>query len=213
MQRVAQLWTNIMASRNLWDATFHKKYNILFTEGICPQIAQVSQVFHMSQMSHIYPKFPKFPRVPNGPCVPNVPCVSNGPYVPNVPSVPNVPCVPIVPCVPNGACVPNVPCVPNVLSVPYVPNVTYVSYKSKALQIRMEIISAIANINHMGSQSHWLTLIIKSIDTTSISYQSLCCGRETSPVLVYKNGDPSSFKISTRRELLDWLMSYSLLCN
>ena len=38
----------------------------------------------------------------------------------------------------------------------------------------MENISAIANINHMGGQSDLLTLLTKSIDTTSNNYQPLC---------------------------------------
>ena len=36
---------------------------------------------------------------------------------------------------------------------------------------------------HMGDLSHLLTLITKAIDTTSISYKYLCCGR----------GDTASF--------------------
>ena len=51
--------------------------------------------------------------------------------------------------------------------------------KNKALQIVTDNISAMADINHMGGQSHSLTIITKAIDTTSISYQPLCCGRES----------------------------------
>ena len=56
----------------------------------------------------------------------------------------------------------------------------------------MENISAIANINHMGGQSHLLTLVTKSIDTTSISYHLYAAEGETSPGFAYKNGHPSS---------------------
>ena len=59
--------------------------------------------------------------------------------------------------------------------------------QKKVLQIMIENISAIAIINHMGGQSHLLTIITKSIDTTSISYQPLCCGR--GDISSYKNGD------------------------
>ena len=41
----------------------------------------------------------------------------------------------------------------------------------------MNNISAVANIIHMGGRSRFLTIITKSIDTTSISYQPLCRGR------------------------------------
>ena len=70
-------------------------------------------------------------------------------------------------CVTNVPCVPNISCRPNVICV----------QKNKALQIMMENISAMANINHMGGQSHLLPLITKSIDTTFISYQPFSCGR------------------------------------
>ena len=48
--------------------------------------------------------------------------------------------------------------------------------KNKALQIVTDNISAMANINHMGGQSHLLKIITKAIGTTSISYQPLTVG-------------------------------------
>ena len=49
--------------------------------------------------------------------------------------------------------------------------------KNKATQIVTDNTSAMANIFHMGGQSHLLALIKKAIDTTSISYhQPLYCG-------------------------------------
>ena len=99
-----------MDSRNLWDATFHKKNNICNVASVS-YISQVSQVFHMSQVSHIYPKCPKCPRVTNVPSGPYVPCVPNVPCVLNVPCVSNLPCVPDISCVPNVLCVSNVACV------------------------------------------------------------------------------------------------------
>ena len=123
------------------------------------------------------------PRVPNGPCVQNVPCVSNGPYVTNVPNVP------IVPCVPTGH-------VSQMFHVSYMSQMSHVSKKKQSpRQIMMENITAMANINHMGGQSHLLTLITKSIDTTFVSYQPLCCGGRDTPVFVNKNGDPFSYYI------------------
>ena len=45
--------------------------------------------------------------------------------------------------------------------------------KNKASQIVTDNISAMANRNHMGGQSLLLSLITKTIDTTSIIYHSL----------------------------------------
>ena len=60
------------------------------------------------------------------------------------------------PCVPNVPCVPNFPCVPNAPCVPIVQCVTNVSYVPNAQQILMENMSAMANINHVGGESHLL---------------------------------------------------------
>ena len=76
--------------------------------------------------------------------------------------------------------------------MPHVSQMSHVSKKYKALQIMMENISSMANINHMGGQSHLLTLVTKSIDTTSISYHLYAAEGETSPGFAYKNGHPSS---------------------
>ena len=54
--------------------------------------------------------------------------------------------------------------------------------KNEALQIVMDNISATANINHMGGESH----LLPSIDTASISYQHLS-------VLMLREGRPLQF--------------------
>ena len=102
---------------------------------------------------------------------------------------------PMCPKCPNSPMCPNWSCVPNVPCVLYVPNVTCAKKKQSPRQIMMENITAMANINHMGGQSHLLTLITKSIDTTFVSYQPLCCGGRDTPVFVNKNGDPFSYYI------------------
>ena len=66
------------------------------------------------------------------------------------------------------------------------------SQKNKALQIVTDNISAMANMNHMGGQSHLLTLITKVIDTASINYQHFAVRGRYLLFLFTNHGDPSS---------------------
>ena len=129
--------------------------------SLVSQMSQVFQMSHVSPISHVSQMSHK--------CVPNAPNVPSVPYVPSVPNFPNAPCVLNVQCGPNGS---SVPCAPN---VPYVPNFTCVQ-KNKAPQIMIDHISAMANINHMGDQSHllWLPLCTQRWGHVGLPLSSQC---------------------------------------
>ena len=121
-------------------------------------------------MSHIYPRYPKCPRVTN---------------VTNSRSVPNVPCVQ---CVSNVHVshvfiMSHVSQIPRMSHVSQMSNVSQMSHVSqmsqvlkKALPILMENISAMANINHMGGESHllWLPLCTQRWGHVGLLMSSQC---------------------------------------
>ena len=159
---------------------------------------------HVSQMANL-PKCPKCPKCTKCPMCPKCPNYSMCTKCTMCLKWHKCPMWPKCPMCPKCIMCPKCPKCPMCPECFMCPKYSMCPKYRKALQIMIENISAMANINHMGGQSHYHVyyhyVITKSIDTTSISYQPLCCGMGNPSfvlcrVLLGRNSDKTESLVS-----------------